>query len=72
VKAGALTIYQEVAAGRGFGSSDPPTLHYGLGRNRQVDRLRVRWPDGTTEDFPPPPPDRRIVIRRGERTRPTR
>ena len=66
VKAGALTIYQEVTAGRGFGSSDPPTLHYGLGRNGQVDRLSVRWPDGTTEDFPPPPPDRRIVIRRGE------
>jgi tetratricopeptide (TPR) repeat protein len=68
VKAGALTIYQEVAAGRGFGSSDPPTLHFGLGQNRRIDRLRVRWPDGTATEYPPPPVDRRILIRRGEKT----
>ncbi len=64
VKAGRLTIYQEVTAGRGFGSSDPPTLHFGLGQNRAIDLLRVRWPDGTAVDYPPPAPDRRIQIRR--------
>ncbi len=66
VKAGPLTIYQEVTAGRGFGSSDPPTLHYGLGRNPRIDLLRVRWPDGTSTDYPPPPPDRRVLLRHGE------
>jgi hypothetical protein len=65
VKAGPLTIYQEVTGGVGFGSSDPPTLHFGLGRNARIDRLRVRWPDGSAVDYPPPPPDLRILLRRG-------
>ena len=35
VRAGKLNQYQEVRNGRGFGSSDPPTLHYGLGQSLQ-------------------------------------
>ena len=65
VQAGALKIYEEVTAGRGFGSTDPPTLHFGLGRNVRIDLLRVRWPDGTTVDYPSPPIDGRIRIRKG-------
>ena len=68
VRSGALNSYQEVTSGRGFGSSDPPTLHYGLGQNLRIELLRVRWPDGTFQDVPPPPVDRRIRIRRGENT----
>ncbi len=68
IEAGELRTYQEVTAGRGFGSSDPPTLHFGLGGNTLIDRLRVRWPDGTSEQFERPPVDRRILIRRGDRT----
>ena len=68
VRSGALNSYQEVTSGRGFGSSDPPTLHYGLGQNLRIELLRVRWPDGTFQDYPPPPVDRRIRIRRGEKT----
>ena len=36
VQAGELKIYKEVTSGRGFGSSDPPTLHFGLGKNRAI------------------------------------
>ena len=68
VEAGSLKIYQEETAGRGFGSSDPPTLHFGLGRNARIDRLLVRWPDGSAQEVPPPPVDRRILIRRGEKS----
>ena len=68
VKAGQLKIYKEVTSGRGFGSSDPPTLHFGLGKNLRIELLRVRWPDGSTVDYPPPPVDGRIAIRRGEST----
>ena len=40
---------QEVTAGRGFSSTDPAILHFGLGRATRVERLTVRWPDGTVE-----------------------
>ncbi|MCI0657003.1 MAG: FG-GAP-like repeat-containing protein [Acidobacteria bacterium] len=66
VQAGPLRIYKEVTAGRGFGSSDPPTLHYGLGKNRAIEMLRVRWPDGSSQDYPPPPVDKSIRIRKGD------
>ncbi|PYQ11130.1 MAG: hypothetical protein DMH00_09135 [Acidobacteria bacterium] len=68
LKAGQLKIYKEVTSGRGFGSSDPPTLHFGLGKNRQIELLRVRWPDGSSADYPLPPVDSRIRIRKGDST----
>ena len=66
VQAGNLKIYKEVTSGRGFGSSDPPTLHFGLGKNPSIERLRVRWPDGSSQDFPAPPVDQFIRIRKGD------
>jgi tetratricopeptide (TPR) repeat protein len=66
VKAGKLTMYQEVTNGRGFGSSDPPVLHYGLGQNLRTEKLTIRWPDGTRVDYPPPPADKKIRIRKGD------
>jgi len=66
LQAGPLRIYKEVTSGRGFGSSDPPTLHFGLGKNPRIELLRVRWPDGSSADYPPPPVDGRIRIRKGE------
>jgi len=66
VHSGGLKIYQEVTSGRGFGSSDPPTLHFGLGKNRTIDLLRVRWPDGSSQDYPAPPVDENIRIRKGD------
>ena len=66
VQAGELTLYQEVSAGRGFGSSDPPTLHFGLGPNERIRSVKVRWPDGTVADYPPPAVDGRVSLRRGD------
>jgi tetratricopeptide (TPR) repeat protein len=66
VTAGKLKIYKEVTSGRGFGSSDPPTLHFGLGRSPRIESLKVCWPDGKTVEYPPPPLDRRIRIHYGD------
>ncbi len=66
VQAGPLKIYKEVTSGRGFGSTDPYTLHFGLGKHPRIDLLRVRWPDGTSSDYPAPSVDSRIRIRKGE------
>ncbi|HKJ45530.1 MAG TPA: VCBS repeat-containing protein [Balneolales bacterium] len=43
---GGEQFYREEMPTRGFESSVDPRLHFGLGAYRQVDSLRVRWPDG--------------------------
>ena len=47
--AGSWKQVQEVTAGRGFSSTDPPLLHFGLGRVKRIDSMVIRWPDGTSE-----------------------
>jgi hypothetical protein len=42
-----------VQAGYGYCSSNDPRVHFGLGARHQVDELRVRWSDGTSEHFGP-------------------
>jgi hypothetical protein len=39
-------VHRHLTAGKGFGNTDSPTLHFGLGTDDTVDRLRVRWPSG--------------------------
>jgi len=68
VVSGDLNQWREVTNGRGFGSSDPPILHYGLGKNLRVEKLTIRWPDGKTVSYPPPPVDKKIRIRKGDPT----
>ncbi len=46
VIAGDLTMVDEVHSGRGYQSHFGTCLHFGLGSNRRVDRIRIRWPDG--------------------------
>ena len=66
IEAGALKTYKEVTSGRGFGSSDPPTLHFGLGKNTRIERFRVRWPDGSSTDYPAPQVDSRLRLKKGD------
>jgi len=39
---------QEFTPFRGYASSSQPILHFGIGKNSSVDRLEVKWLDGTT------------------------
>ncbi|HZI93281.1 MAG TPA: CRTAC1 family protein [Patescibacteria group bacterium] len=64
VHAGSLHQIQVMTAGRGFGSTDPPILHYGLGHLTKVDRVEIRWPDGVRQVVENPPADRLMTIRR--------
>jgi hypothetical protein len=46
VEAGGVRQIREVDGGHGhFGLQNDLTLHFGLGKSCQVDRLEVRWPD---------------------------
>jgi hypothetical protein len=42
------TLVREVLAGSSYLSSEDPRVHFGLGNARIVERLTVRFPDGTT------------------------
>lgn len=43
---GDVVLYQEQMPNRGFQSSVDPRLNFGLGANKLVDEVQVRWPDG--------------------------
>jgi hypothetical protein len=47
-------------------SSSEPRAHFGLGTANTVDRIDVRWPDGSRETFPGCPADRRIELMKGQ------
>ncbi len=47
VQAGDRRWFRDVASGESFLSAHDPRLHFGLGDVKQVDRVEVRWPDGT-------------------------
>ncbi len=64
IKAGSLNQTQQVIAGRGFGSTDPPTLHFGLGQANKVERLQIRWPDDTRQVMESLPVNRYMLIKR--------
>jgi hypothetical protein len=38
-------------------------IHFGLGEVRRVDRVRVRWPNGNTQELGGFEADRYVVIR---------
>ena len=48
---GITPIISELYPSKGFESSVPHRLHFGLGNTQKVDSLVVFWPDGTQESF---------------------
>jgi hypothetical protein len=46
-------------------SSSDPRLHFGLGAIERLERIEVRWPDGTAEVFEGGPADRLVTLERG-------
>lgn len=52
----------------GYLSSSDPRLHFGLGKDSQFTKIRVRWPDGVDEEFPGGPADRRLILSQGTGT----
>lgn len=55
---------QAVTAGAGFMTQHPSVLHYGLGEHTGVERVVVRWPDGTESVVDSPELGRELVVRR--------
>jgi hypothetical protein len=66
VRAGGRTWLGLVNPGGSYLCSNDPRVHFGLGTNASIDRIRVRWPDGSEEEFPGGPADRKRVVVKGK------
>jgi hypothetical protein len=65
IEAGDRRWTRELIPGSSYLCSHEPVLHVGLGAAERVDRVLVRWPDGTKEAFAGPVVDRAVVLRKG-------
>src|SRR6185369_1747389 len=48
---GAVRQRQDVVSGAVFCSQNDMTLHFGLGAATKIDKLEIKWPDGSVEEF---------------------
>ncbi len=64
LSADSLTQTQELYPNRGYLSTGPTLLHFGLGAQTQVQSLTVEWPDGTQQVLTDLPTNQRISLRK--------
>ena len=62
-RTGNETQKQELTLTRGYQSSLPPVIHFGLGKNLVIDELRVIWPDGLQQTLQKVKADQLISLR---------
>lgn len=53
---------------RGFQSSVPPLLHFGLGKSSMIDSIRVIWPSGKTQRLANVNSNQRLELKESEAT----
>jgi hypothetical protein len=68
VEAGGRRWRQSVRTSQGFLCSSSRRLHFGLGAAARADLIRVRWPDGTSEEFHDVAADARYRLLQGAGT----
>ncbi|HEX8499656.1 MAG TPA: CRTAC1 family protein [Pyrinomonadaceae bacterium] len=63
---GKLRQRADVTSGGSYSSQNDPCPYFGLGAATRVDRLEVRWPDGSAETFDVPAVDKTITLAQGK------
>ena len=63
--AGNIRQRREVFSGAIYCSQNDLTLHFGLGGAMKIDKLEIKWPDGSMEIFNVPAVDKVITITQG-------
>jgi hypothetical protein len=71
LEAGVQRLRRDVVSGASYCSQSDLRAHFGLGQTTNVDRIVVRWPDGTREVFRVPGIDRIVALKKGQGQRPT-
>ena len=66
VTTGAVRQRQDVLSGAVFCSQNDMTLHFGLGAATKIDKLEIKWPDGSVESFDVPSVDKVITLTQGK------
>lgn len=66
VTTGAVRQRQDVVSGAVFCSQNDMTLHFGLGAATKIDKLEIKWPDGSVESFDVPGVDKIVTITQGK------
>jgi hypothetical protein len=66
LRAGKKKWAQLVNPGQSYLSSHDPRAHFGLGKVKTLDEIRILWPDGSAEVFPGSAADRPVVVRQGQ------
>ena len=67
IEAGGRTQIGEVRSGGSYLSHNDMRVHFGVGSAQRVDRIRIRWPNGTTETLEGMNTGRYFTIREGDR-----
>src|SRR5947209_19621967 len=66
VTTGKLRQREDVVSGGSYSSQNDCCLFFGLGAATKVERLEVKWPDGSTEAFDVPGVDRTLTLTEGK------
>ena len=59
---GKMRQRQDVVSGGGYASQNDHALHFGLGAATTVDKLEIKWQDGSTQTIAVPAIDRTLRI----------
>lgn len=70
LEVGDETQYRQVMPTRSYLSQVELPVTFGLGGQPQVDRLRIRWPDGTEQIIEQPTINQQLVVDHPQRTEP--
>ena len=62
VTTGKLRQRQDVVSGGGYSSQNDFTMHFGLADSTRLDKLEIKWPDGSVETFDIPGVDRKLTV----------
>ena len=57
---------QEVSGGSGFAAQNQRRLHFGLGRNPEIEKAMIRWPSGTMQTLDHLAPDQLFHVKEPE------
>jgi hypothetical protein len=67
VQSGERRQFQDVIGVNGYLSQGDARAHFGLGKAGQAELVRVRWPDGTSEEWRDVKADRTLTLEQGRR-----
>ena len=67
VTAGGVSQHRQISSGGSYASQSDLRLHYGLGNSATVERIEIRWPDGTMEMHKAISADKFFNLKRGDK-----